>query len=69
VLRLLVTANVFSSSPILVILMLQVIRSSETSVLQSHRRKNLKSYIALRGELHGLNNRYRSANFSANFCG
>jgi hypothetical protein len=60
--RLLVTANV-SSSPILVTLMMEVLSSSETSVLtrairrhipedyilHSHRREDLKSYIALSG--------------------
>jgi hypothetical protein len=63
VLRLLVTANVVPSSLILVTLMMQAIRSSETSVLtratqlhipedditHSHRRENLKSYFALTG--------------------
>jgi hypothetical protein len=57
VLRLLATANVHSS-PIIVTLMMEAVRSSETSVLtratrrkipdggilQSHRRENLKAY-------------------------
>jgi hypothetical protein len=60
--RLLVTANV-PSSPILVTLMMEALRSFETSVLTrsirhnipddgilySHSRENLKSYIALTG--------------------
>jgi hypothetical protein len=63
VLRLLVTANVVPRSLILFILMMEAIRSSETlaltratlcyisedGILQSHRRENLKSYIALTG--------------------
>jgi hypothetical protein len=61
--RLLVTANVVPSSPVLVILMMETIRSSETSaltraarrhipedyILHSYGRENLKSYIALTG--------------------
>jgi phospholipid N-methyltransferase len=56
--QLLVTANVVPSSPILVTLMMEAIRCSDTSVLtratqqdiqenailHSHRRENLKSY-------------------------
>jgi hypothetical protein len=59
--RFLVTANFVSRSPILVILMMEAIRSSETSVLtraipsniledgilHSHRRENLTSYEVL----------------------
>jgi hypothetical protein len=63
VLQLLVTANFVPSLPILATLMMDVIQSSEASVLtiaaqcyiqeddilHSHRRENLKSYIALTG--------------------
>jgi hypothetical protein len=63
VLQLLVTANVVPSSPNDVILNMEPIRSTETSVLtrtkkchipedgilHSHRRENLKSYIAFTG--------------------
>jgi hypothetical protein len=61
--RLLVTVNVVPSSPILVTLMMEVLRSSETlvliratrcvdpkdGILYSHCGENLKSYIALTG--------------------
>jgi hypothetical protein len=60
---LLETDNIFPSSPILATLKIEVILSSETPVitmairchileddiLHSHRRQNLKSYIALTG--------------------
>jgi hypothetical protein len=63
VLQLLVTAYVLPREQILVTLMVAAIRSSETSVLiiatqrhvpedgilHSHRRENLKSYLALTG--------------------
>jgi hypothetical protein len=62
-LRLLVTANAVPSSPILVTLMMEARRFSQTSVLtratrrnfseddirHSHRRENLKFYIILTG--------------------
>jgi hypothetical protein len=61
--RLLVTAEVVPISPILVTLMMEAIRPSESllftratrrhipedDILHSHRRENLKSYIALTG--------------------
>jgi hypothetical protein len=63
VLRFLVSANVVPSSPILVTLMMEAIRSSKTSVLaratlynipedgifHSHRPENLETYRALTG--------------------
>jgi hypothetical protein len=63
VLRCLVNANVVPSSPIIVTLMMEAIRTSEISVitkvtqrnvsedgiLHSHRREILKSYLALIG--------------------
>jgi hypothetical protein len=40
--RLLVTANVFPTSPIFVTLMMEVLRSSETSVLKKATRRNIQ---------------------------
>jgi hypothetical protein len=61
--RLIVTANVVPSSPILITLMMEALTSSETwvlprakrrnipedGILHSHRREDLKPYIALTG--------------------
>jgi hypothetical protein len=46
-LRLLVTANVVPSSPILVTLMMEAIRSSETSVLTRATRRKITEYDIL----------------------
>jgi hypothetical protein len=46
--RMLVTANVLPSSPILVTLMMEVLRSSETSVLTRAIRRNISEITILR---------------------
>jgi hypothetical protein len=43
--RLIVTAKVVSSSPILVTLMMEALRSSETSVLTRDKRRNIPEYL------------------------
>jgi hypothetical protein len=47
VLRLLVPARIVPSSPIFATLMMGAIRSYEDSIIHSHRRQRLKSYVTL----------------------